>query len=56
METLLTTEVNEALALLANVTARFESLAARSIAADKALVQGLKEDKKNFELSKKVLA
>ena len=56
METLLTTEVNEALALLANVTARFEALAARSVASDKALVQGLKEDKKNFELSKKLLA
>jgi len=56
METLFSAETNEALALLAKVTANFEALAIRTGEADKALIQGLKEDKKNFDDSKKFLA
>jgi hypothetical protein len=56
METLFSAETNEALALLAKVTANFEALAIRTGEADKALIEGLKEDKKNFDLSKKLLA
>jgi hypothetical protein len=56
METLFSAETNEALALLAQVTANFEALAIRTGQSDKALIECLKEDKKNFELSKKLLA
>jgi len=56
METLFSAETNEALALLAKVTANFEALAIRTGQSDKALIEGLKEDKKNFDLSKKFLA
>ena len=56
METLFSAETNEALALLAQVTANFETLAIRTGEADKALIERLKEDKKNFEFSKKLLA
>jgi hypothetical protein len=56
METLFSAETNEALALLAKVTANFEALAIRTGQSDKALIERLKEDKKNFELSKKFLA
>lgn len=56
METLFSAETNEALALLAQVTANFEALATRTSENAEAFIAALKEDKKNFELSKKLLA
>lgn len=56
METLLSLETQEALALLAQVTASFEALATRTGENAEAFISALKEDKKNFELSKKLLA
>lgn len=56
METLLSPETQDALALLAKVTANFEALATRTGENSEAFIAALKEDKKNFELSKKVLA
>jgi len=44
------------LAELAAVTARFEALAQRTSDNAQAFIEGLKEDKKNFDNSKKVLA
>jgi hypothetical protein len=56
METLLSLETQEALALLAQATASFEALATRTGENAEAFISALKEDKKNFELSKKLLA
>jgi len=56
METLFTSETNEALALLAQVTASFEALAIRTAENAEAFIAGLREDKKNLESMKKVLA
>lgn len=56
METLLSLETQEALALLAQVTVNFEALATRTGENAEAFIAALKEDKKNFELSKKLLA
>jgi hypothetical protein len=46
----------DGICLLAKVTANFEALAIRTGESDKALIESLKEDKKNFDLSKKLLA
>jgi hypothetical protein len=56
METLLSLETQEALASLAQATARFEALAIRTGENAQAFIADLKEDRKNFELSKKLLA
>ena len=52
----MTPEMTALLADLAACTARFEALAQRVQGTAKTFVQDLKDDRKNFENSKKLLA
>ena len=55
-DSILTPEMQALLADLAATTARFEALAQRVQGTAKTFVQDLKNDRKNFENSKKLLA